>query len=252
MNTFIHVGCGPKRKQQTTRGFNTPEWSEVRLDIDLSVQPDVQGTMTDMAAVATGSMTALYSSHNIEHLSLTRYLWHSGSLCGCFADGFVVLTCPDLQSVCALVAEGKLTEATYSSPAGPIQPYSVRPPPAMANGNLYMAHRCGFTEKVLIGTLQAAGFTAVVSRRRPAPFWTCGPLPKKAPLMKPVCVPWRRLTFQFEGRGGYTTATTLCPPSDAAFYRPVAILLAKVSEPNHTRVSCARATNRPTTAQWGT
>ena len=185
MNTFIHVGCGPKRKHQTTRGFNTPEWSEVRFDIDPSVQPDVQGTMTDMAAVATGSMNAVYSSHNIEHLyphevpvALQEFVRVLS------ADGFVVLTCPDLQSVCALVAEGKLTEAAYSSPAGPIAPidilYGHRP--AMAKGNLYMAHRCGFTEKVLIATLQAAGFSAVISRRRPAPFFDLWAIAKKGPI----------------------------------------------------------------------
>lgn len=182
MNTFIHVGCGPKRKHQTTRGFNTPEWNEVRFDIDPSVRPDFQGTMTDMAAVATGSMNALYSSHNIEHLyphevhvALKEFVRVLRD------DGFVVLTCPDLQSVCALVAEGKLTEAAYTAPAGPIAPidilYGHRH--AMANGNLYMAHRCGFTEKVLIGTLQAAGFTAVISRRRPAPFFDLWAIAKK-------------------------------------------------------------------------
>jgi hypothetical protein len=182
MNTFIHVGCGPKRKHQTTRGFNTPEWNEVRFDIDPSVQPDVQGTMTDMAAVATGSMNAVYSSHNIEHLyphevpvALQEFVRVLS------ADGFVVLTCPDLQSVCALVADGKLTEAAYASPAGPIAPidilYGHRP--AMAKGNLYMAHRCGFTEKVLIATLQAAGFSAVISRRRPPPFFDLWAIAKK-------------------------------------------------------------------------
>ncbi len=67
MKSFLHVGCGPKRKDRTTRGFNTPEWTEIRLDIDASVQPDVIGTMTDMSAVASGSVDAIYSSHNIEH-----------------------------------------------------------------------------------------------------------------------------------------------------------------------------------------
>ena len=99
MNTFIHVGCGPNRKQQTTRGFNMPKWNEVRFDIDPSVQPDLLGTMTDMAAVATGSMNALYSSHNIEHLyphevpvALQEFVRVPSD------DGFVVLTCPDLQA----------------------------------------------------------------------------------------------------------------------------------------------------------
>lgn len=64
MNTFLHVGCGPKHKHQTTRGFNSDNWQEVRLDIDEKVNPDVLGTMTDMPGVQTGSVDAVFSSHN--------------------------------------------------------------------------------------------------------------------------------------------------------------------------------------------
>ena len=170
---LLHIGCGPKRKSQTTRGFNTDSWSEIRLDIDPSVSPDVTGTMTDMSAVPSGSVDAIFSSHNIEHLypyevpvALSEFL---RVLSG---DGFAVITCPDLRSVCALIAEDKLTEPAYTSPAGPIAPldilYGHRPP--MARGNLYMAHRCGFTQKVLQGTLQTAGFKIVASLARPAHF----------------------------------------------------------------------------------
>ena len=78
-----------------------------------------------------------------------------------------------LGSVYALIAEGKLVEPAYKAPAGPITPldilYGHRP--AMAQGNLYMAHRCGFVEKVMIATLQAAGFQSIISRRRPHPFY---------------------------------------------------------------------------------
>lgn len=173
MKHLLHVGCGPKRKAQTTRGFNTPEWQEVRLDIDASVQPDVTGTMTDMSAVASGSVDAVFSSHNIEHLyphevpvALAEFLRVLND------EGFAVITCPDLQSVCALVAQDRLTEPAYVSPAGPIAPldilYGHRPP--MARGNLYMAHRCGFTQRVLAGTLQAAGFASVASRARAQHF----------------------------------------------------------------------------------
>jgi hypothetical protein len=170
--TFLHVGCGPKRKDKTTRGFNTPEWSELRLDIDASVNPDIIGTMTDMSAVASESVDAIFSSHNIEHL----YPHEVGVALKEFTrvlkpDGFLVVTCPDLQSVCALVAEDKLLEPAYQSPAGPIAPldilYGHRPP--MERGNLYMAHRCGFTEKVLVGTLRSSGFATVASRRRTHP-----------------------------------------------------------------------------------
>ena len=174
MKKLLHIGCGPKRKAQTTRGFNTPDWTEIRLDIDPDASPDIIGTMTDMSAVPAGSVDAIFSSHNIEHLyphevplALAEFKRVLSS------DGFVVVTCPDLKSVCALVAEDKLTEPAYTSPAGPIAPldilYGHRPP--MARGNLYMAHRCGFTQRVLDGTLRAAGFVTVATMARGAPYF---------------------------------------------------------------------------------
>jgi hypothetical protein len=180
---FLHVGCGPKRKERTTRGFNTSAWSEIRLDIDPSVSPDVIGTMTDMASVSSGSVNAVFSSHNIEHLyphevplALAEFLRVLSD------DGFAVITCPDLQSVCALIAEDKLTEAAYTSPAGPIAPldilYGHRP--AIARGNLYMAHRCGFTQTVLAATLKASGFASVASMRRSGPNFDLWALASKS------------------------------------------------------------------------
>jgi predicted SAM-dependent methyltransferase len=188
MKTFLHVGCGGKHKDKTTRGFNTPEWGELRLDIDGNVNPDILGTMTDMAAVADASVDAIFSSHNIEHLyphevpvalkEFRRVLK---------PDGYAVITCPDLQTVSALIADDKLTEPAYTSPAGPIAPldilYGLRT--ALARGNLFMAHRCGFTQKVLAGTLQAAGFGSIVSKRREKAFelWalaTMGPMDEEA------------------------------------------------------------------------
>ena len=174
VKTFLHVGCGPKRKDQTTRGFNTSEWNELRLDIDENANPDIVGTMLDMSGVADSSVDAIFSSHNIEHLyphevplALREFLRVLKD------DGFLVVTCPDLQSVCALIADDKLTEPAYTSPAGPIAPldilYGHRP--AMARGNLYMAHRCGFTQRVLAGTLQASGFASVAGMRRDGPYF---------------------------------------------------------------------------------
>lgn len=171
---FLHIGCGPKHKNQTTAAFNTEEWQELRLDIDPAVKPDIVGTMLDMSAVENTSVDAIFSSHNIEHL----YPHEVPAALAEFKrvlkpDGFVVITCPDLQSVAALIAEDKLTEAAYTAPAGPIAPldilYGHRP--QLAAGNLYMAHRCGFTKKVLSGTLQSAGFSSVATTRRTTPFF---------------------------------------------------------------------------------
>jgi predicted SAM-dependent methyltransferase len=173
MKTLLHVGCGPKRKDRTTRAFNTPEWKEVRLDIDPSVEPDVAGTMTDMSEVADESVDAIFSSHNIEHLYPHEVPVALAEFYRVLRpDGFVVITCPDLQSVAALIADDKLTEPAYVSSAGPISPldilYGHRT--AMEAGNLYMAHRCGFTRKVLVGTLRAAGFPIVANIQRPKQF----------------------------------------------------------------------------------
>jgi hypothetical protein len=94
-----------------------------------------------------------------------------------------VVTCPDLQSVCKLVAEDMLTEPAYASPAGPIAPldilYGHRP--SMARGNLYMAHRCGFTQRVLDGTLRSCGFQAVATTARGhAPYFDLFALASKS------------------------------------------------------------------------
>ncbi len=185
MKTFLHVGCGPKSKNSTTRGFASEQWQELRFDIDESVNPDIVGTMTDMSQVKDASVDALFSSHNIEHLyphevpvalaEFKRVLK---------PGGFVIITCPDLQSVCALVAEDKLTDEAYLSPAGPIAPidilYGHRP--AMTNGNLFMAHRCGFTKKVLTGSLQAAGFDMVLPIQRAHPAYDLWAVAALAPI----------------------------------------------------------------------
>ena len=188
---FLHVGCGPKFKDRTP--FASQNWREIRLDIDPGVKPDVIGTMTDMKAVEDASVDAVYSSHNIEHLyphevSIALAEFHRVLK----PDGFVLLTCPDLQSVCARGANDQLTDAAYQSGMGPITPldilYGHRA--SMKAGNLYMAHRCGFTKKVLASTLSAAGFDVGV-KARPANYdlWAVGlkPLADNTDRLKQLC-----------------------------------------------------------------
>lgn len=175
--TLLHVGCGGKRIDRTP--FAGSGWEEVRLDIDPAVAPDLVGSLTDLGAVADASVDAVFSSHNLEHLyphevptalaEFRRVLKPSG---------LVLITCPDLQTVAALVAEDRLVEPAYTSGMGPITPldilYGHRT--SLAAGNHYMAHRCGFTRTVLTGTVQAAGFVQCASLRRPNAFdlWILG------------------------------------------------------------------------------
>jgi SAM-dependent methyltransferase len=170
---FLHVGCGRAKKADTTAGFNTDAWQEIRFDIDPSCEPDIVGTIVNMSAVADKSVDAIYSSHNIEHV----FAHEIGQVLSEFQrvladDGFVVLTCPDLQSVCEVVAADKLLEPIYQSPAGPIAPldvlYGLRS--AIAAGNHYMAHKCGFTFSVLCNLFLDSGFKSVYGGRRAQAF----------------------------------------------------------------------------------
>lgn len=173
MKQFLHVGCGAADQSRTTPEFRQDSWREVRLDINPDARPDVVGSMTDMAEVTSGSMHAVYSSHNIEHLFPHEVPLALAEFRRVLTDdGYAVITCPDLQSVCALIAQDRLTEPAYTSPAGPIAPldivYGHRA--QIAAGNAYMAHRCGFTKKVLMATLQAAGFAGVIAVAVPQQF----------------------------------------------------------------------------------
>ena len=111
---------------------------------------------------------ALFSSHNIEHLyahevpiALAEFRRVLKS------DGFVLITCPDLQSVCARVANDQLTEPAYISGMGPISPLDILygHSASMRSGNLYMSHRCGFTKKSLTETFMKNGFHVGVKVR---------------------------------------------------------------------------------------
>lgn len=173
MATFLHVGCGNKRKNSTTRAFDNPQWQEVRLDIDPKMKPDVLCSITHMPDVQDSSVDAIFSSHNLEHLHAHEVPAALREFIRVLKpDGFMVLTCPDMQAIAALIAEDKLMQVAYTSAAGPITPlgmvYGLQK--ALAGGDMHMAHRCGFTQKVLVATLQGCGFTAVASIRRPNQF----------------------------------------------------------------------------------
>lgn len=170
---FLHVGCGPARKPHVAACFRPDEWQEIRLDIDPDATPDIVASMLDMAAVPDAAVDGVFSSHNIEHLQPHEVALALGEFRRVLKDdGWLVLTCPDLESVCRAVADGRLLEPLYISPVGPIAPldilYGHRP--ALAAGNVYMAHRTGFTLPTLLAAIHAAGFATIVGAARPAAF----------------------------------------------------------------------------------
>ena len=171
---FLHVGCGGARQAQTPFSTQSGVWHETRMDVDPAAEPDILGSMTDLSKIPAGSFDAVYSSHSIEHLYPHEVPVALAGFRRVLAQGgFALIACPDLQSVCALVAQGNLTETAYVSPAGPIAPldilYGHRP--SLAIGQSYMAHRTGFTLMSLETELRHAGFATVVGARREGPYF---------------------------------------------------------------------------------
>ncbi len=168
MKTLLHVGCNYKDKSHL-EGFNNDNWKEIRFDIDESVKPDIVGTLTDMKLVETASVDAVYSSHNIEHIYPHQV---STALREFYRvlkeDGMTFIICPDLQRVCEVVAQDKLVEPLYDSPAGPISPidilYGRRK--SIARGNEYMVHKGGFTYSTLYKAFKEVGFQAMAGGRK--------------------------------------------------------------------------------------
>ena len=112
---MLNVGCGPQRENALHATFLGRGWSEIRLDIDPSVAPDIIGDIVDMReAVISESVDALWSSHNIEHLyahEAPKALAEFGRVLR--ADGFALITCPDLRAIAKLISAGRFGETIY-------------------------------------------------------------------------------------------------------------------------------------------
>ena len=167
MKTFLHVGCGPQNKSSCL-GFNNDNWKEIRFDIDKNVKPDIVGTLTDMKLVKTGSVDAVYSSHNIEHIfphevpiALSEFYRVLKE------DGIVVITCPDLQSAGEALTQDKLFETLYEGYDGPVTAFDVLfgHRETTAEGNVFMIHKGGFTYSLLDKAFHEAGFKVRVGGR---------------------------------------------------------------------------------------
>jgi len=169
MKTLLNVGCGMSNISQL-KGFNNDNWKEIRLDINNAVKPDVVGTLTDMSLIETASVDAVYSSYNLDHIyahevpiALKEFYRVLNE------DGIAVVKCPDIQTVCELIAQDKLLEFLYESDIGPVYPidviYGNRIQIQM--GNEYMAKKVGFTYSALNASLAEAGFKARYGGRMP-------------------------------------------------------------------------------------
>lgn len=163
----MNAGCGPRDGSRLPAFFDT--WRQLRVDVNPAVAPDLVASITDLSAIETASIDAIWSAHCVEHL-------YGHEVDAAFAefhrvlagDGFVCIIVPDLQSLVGYIGEDRLLDTIYTSPAGPVTAHDMLYGlgTALAQGNAAMAHRCGFTPTVLMQRLHL--FDEVVIRRRAA------------------------------------------------------------------------------------
>jgi SAM-dependent methyltransferase len=145
-------------------------WRELRVDVDPRAAPDILADMTDLSAIETGTIDAVWSSHCLEHL----YLYQVGAAVAevyriLADDGFLCAVVPDLQAIAEYFAGDRLHEVVYESPAGPVLAHDMifGFGPYLAQGRHAMAHKCGFTPTLLLQKLREAPFAEIILRRRP-------------------------------------------------------------------------------------
>ena len=151
---LLHPGCG---------GGKLPFWlsgcTEIRLDIDHRVKPDIVASITDMGEI--GKFDYVYTAHTLEHLyqhevpialSEFKRVLNPG--------GAVIIFVPDLEDV------KPDYEVLYESPSGPICGIDLFYGPAhYVASNQYYAHHTGFIQQTLAKVLSNAGFENVTVKR---------------------------------------------------------------------------------------
>ena len=157
--TLLHVGCGP-------RGRPIPEmfdgYTELRMDIDAAVEPDVVGSITAID-MPDCSVDGVYASHILEHVE--QWQVHE-ALCEVLRvlrpGGVALIIVPDLERIAQEIIDhpGLIETVTLAAPYGaaPLDMLFGYQPAVLA-GQEYMRHKTAFTQLSLAGHVQEAGFS---------------------------------------------------------------------------------------------
>lgn len=164
----LNVGGGASR--------DLPEqfagWEQALLDIDPAVNPDICLDARLLGKAEPCVFDAVYCSHNLEH-----YYQHDvssvlqGFLHVLKPGGLALVSVPNVTHLMRdMLSRGLDINDTWYRAGGPNgQPVTYHDvlygwSTAMRKGNLFFAHKCGFTGLSLREALEGAGFTGVEVR----------------------------------------------------------------------------------------
>ena len=165
MKYVLNVGGGAGRHLPN----HYDGWEQHLLDIDSSVNPDIccdTRQMTDV--VKSQYYDAVYCSHNLEHY----YKHEVQTILNNFKfalklGGTIEIHVPNLKNLVDTIKMSNLDidDVWYRLEGGiPVSFHDVLYGwnHAMSNGNIYYAHKCGFTAISLNKELTSAGFKDII------------------------------------------------------------------------------------------
>jgi protein O-GlcNAc transferase len=162
MKRILHVGCGSKANQLPPiyRGYQ-----ETRLDSNRLLEPDIVASIVAMPMVEDQTYDTVLASHVLEHcyfheaaMALKEFFRVLKPM------GTVDIRVPDLASIGGKLALDESANAIYATAAfGLIAPldmiYGHRG--MVGGGDMWMAHKSGYTASYLKHMLSVAGFDDV-------------------------------------------------------------------------------------------
>ena len=141
-------------------------WDQHTLDIDESVKPDIVCDAKKLTSLRGGKYDAIYCSHNLEHFYKHEVpVVLSGFMHMLKSSGFANISVPDMNALFESVRGRDIDETWYKTDCGKISFHDVIYGwgAQVSNGNLYYAHKTGFTEKSLGKALRGANFAKVLT-----------------------------------------------------------------------------------------
>lgn len=162
----LNVGGGRTRNLPK----NYDGWQQDLLDIDESVNPDIRCHTLNLIEEHPDRQeyyNAVFCSHNLEHYYLHEVPLVLGVFRQVLVDGGNVEICvPNVKDLIRTIADRSLDvhDVWYRVGDAPITFHDVLYGYGgeMRQGNLYYAHRCGFTPISMYGFMERAGFSDVM------------------------------------------------------------------------------------------
>lgn len=172
--TVLNVRCRYPLRQKRIRIFRVLNGGRSG-STSTPVHPDIICSITDVMPIATGSVDAVWSWHNLEHLQRRDVPLALREFFTVLKPrDLLLLELPRLRQVAQLAVENRLEDRAYNSSSGPITPLDMifGHSASLARGNSFMAHRTGFTARHCKGYLSKPASPRSACVR--APHSICG------------------------------------------------------------------------------